>query len=87
MLPARDPACPRRSGNVVCDVTATDAPSTDTPADEAVPHRRRLLPPLTRWQLVILVVALLYLAGSVGYVLGSRPTGRPGEGSVDAGFL
>ena len=33
------------------------------------------------------MVALLYLAGSLGYLLGSRPTGRPGEGSVDAGFL
>ena len=35
----------------------------------------------------MLMVALLYLAGSLGYVLGSRPAGRPGERSVDAGFL
>ena len=33
------------------------------------------------------MVALLYLAGSLGYVLGSRPAGRPGRDSVDAGFL
>ena len=33
------------------------------------------------------MVALLYLAGSLGYVLGSRPAGRPGADSVDVGFL
>ena len=36
---------------------------------------------------MLLVLALLYLAGSLGYVLGSRPAGRPGKGSVDARFL
>jgi uncharacterized protein (DUF305 family) len=72
---------------VVHDVTATDAPPDDAPADETQPRRRRFPPPPTRRQFVLLMLALLYLAGSLGYLLGSRPTGRPGEGSVDAGFL
>ena len=84
----RNRACgPTGSGNVVRDVTATDAPSSDALPDETPPRRRRLPPPPTRRQFVLLMVALLYLAASLGYVLGSRPAGRPGEGSVDAGFL
>ena len=71
---------------MVGDVTATEAPSGDAPADET-PARRRRLPPPTRGQAVLLALALLYLAGSLGYVIGSRPAGHPGEGSVDAGFL
>jgi uncharacterized protein (DUF305 family) len=72
---------------VVPDVTATDGPSSDAPADDTPPRRRRLPPPPTRRQFVLLMLALLYLAGSLGYVVGSRPAGRPGEGSVDVGFL
>ncbi len=66
--------------------TTTPHPSDASTADE--PAERRSFPPApTRRQLVFLVVALLYLAGSVGYVLGSRSPGHPGKGSVDVGFL
>ena len=45
------------------------------------------MPAPTRWQLIAAIAALLYLAGSVGYLLGSRPAGDPERDSVDVGFL
>lgn len=33
------------------------------------------------------MVAVVYLAGCIGYVLGGRSAGHPGEESVDVGFL
>ena len=68
-------------------MTTTDLSGSDAPADDTPRRRRRLPPPPTRRQFVLLVLALLYLAGSLGYLLGSRPSGRPGATSVDAGFL
>lgn len=59
--------------------TDLDVESTET---EGRPRFR--VPPPTRGQLVALVLALMFLGGSVGYIIGAgRP---PGRGSVDVGF-
>ena len=73
--------------STVSNETTTTPHPSDANTDEVPPERRRFPPPPTRRQLVFVVLALLYLAGSVGYLLGSRPPDRPGEGSVDVGFL
>lgn len=69
------------------DAITTGAAPTGTVAEQTPVGRRRLVPAPTRTQLVVLIVALLYLAGSVGYVLGSRPVADPSRNSVDVGFL
>ena len=69
------------------DSTTTTPHFSDASADDGPRRRRFLPPPPTRLQLIFLVLALLYLAGSVGYFLGSPSSGHPGKNSVDVGFL
>ncbi len=45
----------------------------------------RFVPSRTQW--IAMVLALLFLAGSAGYVIGTRRDGAPGADSVDVGFL
>ena len=41
---------------------------------------------LSRWQIVVLVAAIAFLAGAVGYLVGGRTSGPP-DSDVDTGFL
>jgi uncharacterized protein (DUF305 family) len=64
---------------------------TDLTERETEPDAPRRLAssvlPATRAQRMVLVVALLFLAGATGFFLGRRESGPPGKESVDAGFL
>ena len=63
----------------------TDTVDDDDVVEPGGGRRRFRVPPPTRVQLVALVAALMFLAGSAGYVIGAgRP---PGSESVDVGFL
>ncbi len=62
----------------------TTDPDLDVEPTEAGRHTRFRIPPPTRTQLVALVLALMFLGGSVGHIIGAgRP---PGRDSVDVGF-
>ncbi len=43
--------------------------------------------PTTRRGWVLSVIAMLYVAGTIGYVIGARDGGQPAEDSVDVQFL
>lgn len=62
---------------------ATDASGHDRPAR---PGLRRFLP-ATPGQHIVGVVALMFLAGSVGYFIGVRDGDAPAADSADVGFL
>jgi len=62
--------------------TATD----DTPVERPTPTAARYLP-ATRRGWVLSVIAMLYVAGTIGYVIGARDIGRPASDSVDVQFL
>ncbi len=70
--------------------TPDDTDLTDDAGDgDDVEARSRLagfLPQGPR-QWAAMVAALMFLAGAVGYFIGTRDTGTPGADSVDAGFL
>lgn len=61
---------------------------TVAPASEAAAQGRvRALWPPTRPQAIGLMLAVIFLAGAVGFVVGSRQSAPPGRDSVDVGFL
>jgi uncharacterized protein (DUF305 family) len=63
--------------------TGDDSPVGRPPTAAA---RARYLPATPRgW--VISMIAMLYAAGAIGYVVGARDVGRPAGDSVDVGFL
>lgn len=72
-------------------MTTTDIEHSDTPPPE-LDHRarrsglRRLLP-ATPGQRIVGVVALMFLAGSVGYLIGVRDGNTPSAVSANVGFL
>lgn len=66
----------------------TPGPSPTEPTLEQVAEERpRLIAAPTRTQLAGLMLALLFLAGAVGFVVGGRDASAPGRDSVDVGFL
>ncbi|MFZ6004551.1 MAG: DUF305 domain-containing protein [Actinomycetota bacterium] len=66
--------------------TPTDEVDSDDYDDEPVSRWSTFLPASPR-QWVALGAALLFLAGALGYYLGSRDSGIPLRDSVDVGFL
>lgn len=60
---------------------------TDDDGGDEPPSRLAAFLPVGRRQWVALAVALLFLAGAVGYFIGTRDTGTPAADSVDVGFL
>jgi uncharacterized protein (DUF305 family) len=66
--------------------TPPDVPDADPPPSRAESRVAAYLPKTARgW--VASAAALLYLAGTIGYVIGARADGHPGPSSVDVGFL
>jgi len=41
----------------------------------------------SRWRLLVLAVALVFLGGAVGFFVANRSDARPGADSIDVGFL
>lgn len=72
------------------DQSPLDAPhvtDTDTDTEDEASSRLAAFLPVGPRQWVAMVAALMFLAGAVGYFIGTRDTGAPGPNSVDVGFL
>jgi uncharacterized protein (DUF305 family) len=66
-----------------------DLPPSPTAPDEPGPGSRAVeaLRPRGAIQIVVAVLAVCFLAGTVGYVIGGAGSGRPPSSAVDEGFL
>lgn len=69
------------------DVEHPDAAHPDHDHRERRPAGIRRLLPATPAQTIVGVVALMFLAGSLGYFLGAQETDTPAADSADVGFL
>jgi uncharacterized protein (DUF305 family) len=70
-------------------MTDESTPEADTPSQDARPGWWTTLLPRTPVQVAVGVLALMFLAGAVGFVLGSRDAeaSSPSADSADVGFL
>lgn len=70
-------------------MTDESTPESDTPSHDARPGWWTSLLPRTPGQTVVGVLALMFLAGAVGFLLGSRDAdaSSPSADSADVGFL
>jgi uncharacterized protein (DUF305 family) len=71
--------------------TPPDPPDADPSGDPSPPEAARsgvvAYLPKTALGWVASAAALLYLAGTIGYVIGARTDSPPGRSSIDVGFL
>jgi uncharacterized protein (DUF305 family) len=77
------------TGGPVTDSTSTDAPATTDPddvADEPTGRLQRWFGPMTWGRVLALVLALAFVGGAIGYLVGDRSDRDP-LSSTDVGFM